>query len=396
MPLIKRVKTNNFRSLAEVDLPLGRLTVLFGPNGSGKSSFLDAILFMRDCVTRGVTFAAGQRSQGIGLLSDAANAGDPLSVEVSTDDVSYKIKLAFSGGMINPFAGESLVRDATGEVLIKRELGESFAMMQHHLPGLMPGPSRMERLRESERLSLGLYLDLNQEDVDSRLIETLMQNLGYYKPRCFNLNRLRFLGSPAGGETRLDDQCENAWSVLRNLHGRQRIDRAYDTILQYMREAFPGFDEIVFEQTGPQSVYASFLEMGRRNPLPASAMSEGHFQLLLLLTVLFSEGEKGTSVILLDEPEISLHPWAIAVLAKAMNEATENWNRQVIIATHSPVLMSQFETGQVFVAEIAAGQTHFTRLDAIAGIGDLLERYSAGTLYMAETVGGQSAAAAVK
>jgi hypothetical protein len=93
---------------------------------------------------------------------------------------------------------------------------------------------------------------------------------------------------------------------------------------------------------------------------------------------------------LIDEPETSLHPWALAVLAKAIKQATEEWGRQVILATHSPVLMSQFEPDQTLGVESQEGRTRITRLSDVAEIQDLLQEYASGSLYMSETVAPQS------
>jgi predicted ATPase len=140
----------------------------------------------------------------------------------------------------------------------------------------------------------------------------------------------------------------------------------------------------------PARSYASFLERGRRKPILASGISDGHFQLLILLTALFSEGRHRYSLMLIDEPETSLHPWAIAVLAKAIKEATEQWGKQVILATHSPVLISQFDPDQILTVEQEDGRTRITRLSEVEEIKDLLQEYAAGSLYMSEMVGAQS------
>jgi predicted ATPase len=160
--------------------------------------------------------------------------------------------------------------------------------------------------------------------------------------------------------------------------------------MAYMSEAFPTFDGLVIEPSSPDMLYASLLEKGRRKPIKASGISDGHLQLLILLTALFSEGRDRHSLMLIDEPETSLHPWALAVLAKAINQAAEEWGRQVILATHSPVLMSQFEPDQSLAVEAKEGRTELTRLSELEGIQDLLEQYASGSLYMSEAVAAQS------
>ncbi len=96
-------------------------------------------------------------------------------------------------------------------------------------------------------------------------------------------------------------------------------------------------------------------------------------------------------MILFDEPETSLHPYALAVLADAFKLATKKWNKQIFIATHSPVLISQFEAQNILTAEIGEnGQTRMRWVNEIEGVQDLLEEYAVGSLYMAEIIAPQS------
>jgi predicted ATPase len=211
--------------------------------------------------------------------------------------------------------------------------------------------------------------------------------LDTHNSRSFFLHRLKTQGSESSPDTRLSDRGDNAWSVLRNVHDHRNRDYRFDTITQFMREAFPSFEDIMLEQTGPSSVHSSFYEKNRAKPILASGVSDGHLQLLLILTALFSEGPDRAAQILLDEPEISLYPWALAVLAKAIREAGNSWDKQVFVATHSPVLISQFEPHEIIATETEGGRARLRRVSEIEGVQDLLEQYAAGSLYMSETIG---------
>src|SRR5262249_1818644 len=199
--------------------------------------------------------------------------------------------------------------------------------------------------------------------------------------RSLDLYGLRYKGSDVSYEARLEGRGQNAWSVLRNLHDRKSVDDRFDTIMKYMRESFPSFDGLVLEQTGPTTVYANLLRKGSDKPLHASGASGGHLQMLLLLTTLFSEGPK-PAALLLDEPELSLHPWPLTILARAVKDAAASWNKQVLIATHSPVLLSQFETSECLATGLQDGRTRIQRLSENEEIKDLLSEYSVGSLYM--------------
>jgi len=204
---------------------------------------------------------------------------------------------------------------------------------------------------------------------------------------------LRRFGSESGPETSLATSGDNLWSVLRNLQGRRAIDDRYDTIVRYMARCFPGFVDLVLDAPSPATVYGSFVEKRLKQPTRASGASDGHLQMLLLLTALFAEGRSRPSLVLFDEPELSLHPWALAVLAEAMEEAAVHWQRQVLASTHSPVLLSQFDPSRILEVESSPEGTQVRRLSEIAAVKDLLEQYSAGSLYMSESVGRQTAVA---
>jgi predicted ATPase len=111
--------------------------------------------------------------------------------------------------------------------------------------------------------------------------------------------------------------------------------------------------------------------------------------MLLLLTALFSEGYGRQAVLLFDEPELSLHPRALAVFAQAVQEAA-TWGKQVLVATHSPALLSQFDPAETLATSPQQGRTEVKRLSDIEEIKDLLQEYPTGSLYMTEVVGAQT------
>jgi predicted ATPase len=380
------IQVKNYRSLAELSLDVHGVNVLFGPNGVGKSTLLDTVWFFRDCAIRGVELASSIRNHGIGILWDGAPEGDQIQITLSTPEVSYELRFGISSGRIEPYAGERLRDRDTGLLLIDRPVGSDKAQLHHgNIDQRVP-----VTLREPDKTSLGLYLDFNPTDRAAEHLDRLLRFVRYYHSRSFFLHRLRTQGSEVSYETRLWDHGDNVWSVLRNLHDRRSLDDRYDTIVKWMKLAFPTFDGLILEQTGPNTVYASFQEKGRRSMIRASGVSDGHLQLLLLLTALFSEGRSRSAVLLFDEPEVSLHPWALAVFARAVNEAAEDWAKQTVIATHSPVLLSQFDTTQILAANSADGQSHFRRLSDMVEIKDLLESYATGSLYMSQMVGAQA------
>ena len=382
-----RVRVRNYRALADVDVGLGPVNVLFGPNGAGKSTLLDTIYFFRDCAIRGVEVASSERDHGIGLLWDGAGNDARILVELTGGGVTYGLSFSLAAGRIDPLPSELLVSSSRDLTLIERASGSTSASLFNE--GV--GQAASIDLREPDKISLGLFLDFNKGDYEAGHLDRLLRFVRFYPSRSFHLWPLKRRGSESSHQTRLWDTGINAWSVLRNVKDKRDVDARYATIMGYMSEAFPAFDDIVLEQTGPSSVYASFQEKGRSEAIFASGISDGVIQMLLLLLALFSEGDR-EAVLLFDEPEVSLHPWAIAVLARAIKCASAEWEKQVFVATHSPVLISQFEPEDILVAEVEQGGARFTRLSQIEEIKDLIEEYAAGSLYMSEALAPQGAA----
>jgi predicted ATPase len=383
--LLVNLSTRNYRCLADLSLELRPINVFFGANGSGKSTILDTIWFFRDCAINGVEEASANRGHGIGLLWEGAGDGEPLTVALATEAVEYTLQFGLSSGRIEPFAGETLRAFHSSRTLIQRPTGSDKATVYHHQINQTPQVT----LREPEKLSLGMYLDFNPRDREAADLDRVLRFVRFYHSRSLDFRWLRYKGSDVGNEWRLEGWGRNAWSVLRNLHDRRSVDERYDTIMKYMAESFPTFKGLLLEQTGPTTVYAQFLRQGGHKPLYASGASDGHLQMLLLLTALFSEGYGKQAVLLFDEPELSLHPWALAVLARAVREAA-SWGKQVLIATHSPALLSQFDPAETLATSLRDGRTEVKRLSDMEEIKDLLQEYPTGSLYMTEVIGAQA------
>jgi len=382
-----RLKIKNFRSLADVDIKIEPLNVLFGPNGAGKSTFLDTIWFVRDCAIRGVDEASSDRNHGIGALWDGADEGANISILLETELASYEVLFGYSSGRIEPFVGELLDSKSHTPRLIDRKIGSDKADFYHYKMeqhALLP-------LREPEKLALTRYVDFEEYCLEASELNRLLHFIHFHHSRSIDLFRLKKFGSESSYQTRLWDRGHNLWSVLRNLHDKRAFDERFETIINLMRQSFPAFKDLLIEQTGPSTVYGNFIEQGLRQPIKASGVSDGHLQMLFHLTALFAEGKERESLILFDEPEISLHPHALAVFAKAVKLAIQEWNKQVFIATHSPVLISQFEPENILAAETSkSGQTIMKRVSEIPEIKDLLSEYATGSLYMAELIAPQS------
>ena len=385
---LTRLHAKNFRSLTDVSIDMRPINLLFGPNGSGKSTLLEAMRLVKDCVSRDVEEAIRTRNNGYGMLRQGANESEGISIALETVLAEYSLRLGFSCGQIEPYAGEVLYSKEKKACLIDRKVGRNNAAFYNQeensivqTPLLFP-----------EKLALMQYMQGQGHTLSAVFnLRSLLNSLHFYHSHYVDLSGLKQRGSESGIDITLREDCGNLWSLLRNIRDKSAIDSRYATIISFMQKSFPNFKDLVFEQTGPNAVYASFVETDRQDPTPALGVSDGQLRMLILLTSLFAQENQNDMFILFDEPETSLHPYAISVFAEAVKQATKEWNKQVFIATHSPVLIGQFELEDILAAELEeSGHTVLTRVSEMDDIQDLLENYNTGSLYMAEVIAPQS------
>ena len=167
-------------------------------------------------------------------------------------------------------------------------------------------------------------------------------------------------------------------------------ENSYELIRQTVRLAVPFFEDF---QLAPQKLNEKKirLEWKHRNSdayFDASSLSDGSLRFIALATLLLQPKELIPPVIIMDEPELGLHPYAIVLLASMVKQASTKL--QIIFATQSSLLLDNFEPEDVLVAERANDGTSFTRLDS-ESLDSWLEHYSLGQLWEKNQFGGRPA-----
>ena len=129
-----------------------------------------------------------------------------------------------------------------------------------------------------------------------------------------------------------------------------------------------------------------WLHVGSDAYFDASSLSDGSLRFIALATLLLQPESLRPPVVLLDEPELGLHPFAITLLASMLKHAAVD--SQIIVATQSPVLLDHFEPEDVLVAERVNRATKLSRLDDDK-LHAWLEDYSLGQLWEKNEFGGR-------
>ena len=181
----------------------------------------------------------------------------------------------------------------------------------------------------------------------------------------------------------------NLAAYLRAL--RQTHRSYYDRIIETIRLAFPQFGDFVLEPAPQNNRYLllNWCEAGRSDYLfGPHQLSDGTLRFMALAALFLQPPQRLPSVIVIDEPELGLHPYAITVLASMVNTAAKKC--QVVLSTQSTRLVDEFDVGQITVVERDPKEncTRCKRPDTKI-LEDWVQRYSTSELWEKNVLGGR-------
>ena len=332
MTALHNITIRGFKSIKSVEsLRINPVNVLVGANGSGKSNLLSALTLVRE---------AG-RGQGR-LMNYVAKAGGAERILHFGSRTTKRLEICaeFADGH----------RNCTN---LEPAHGDSLQLVYPHGE---PGPVNV--------------VDFNrQRYIDSWVLHHF-HDAGLASPmkKTVNLNDNRFL--------RPDGSNLAAFLFLLRL----KHPGSYSRITRTIQLAAPFFDDFALkpQALNPETILLEWQHKGSDSYFNADALSDGTLRFIALTTLLLQPDSLRPPVILLDEPELGLHPYAITLLSAMVKKAAVN--SRVIIATQSPRLLDHFEPEDVIVANRVNGEARFERLNPEA-LEERLEDYSLGELW---------------
>ena len=357
------ITVEGFKSIKSIEkLKPGPITVLIGPNGSGKSNFLGVFSFLnaiRDGRLREYVIKAGGANK---VLHFGSRATEQLHLHISFSEGVNQYEINLIPTSIDELVPQSEIayfwnRVHPGPLGWKIESAGKEGGISIHTSRGVEGYVR--RHLDSWRL-----YHFHDTSVDSPMKKTA------------DVNDNRYL-RPDGS---------NLAAVLYFL--RERRPDCYRTIARTVRQAAPFFQDFELEPH-PQNRDKTRLQWrheGTDAYFDASSLSDGTLRFMALATLFLQPAQYRPSVILVDEPELGMHPYAITLLASLMKQASTGG--QVIVSTQSSLLLDHFEPEDVLVADRIDGATQLTRLDP-SELESWLEDYSLGQLWEKNVLGGR-------
>lgn len=365
MPELDYITVKGFKSIASIEkLKLGAINVVIGPNGSGKSNFIGVFAFLH-------AIREGR------LQEYVVKAGGAEKVLHFGSKVTKSIHLHISfGDEVNQYELD-LVPTAGDELVPSAEWVYFWNKSQYPKGPIGEGVSRNGKeagISAAKGQPIAAYV---RKHLDSwRLYHFHDTSSSSPMKKTSDVNDNRHL-RPDGS---------NIAPFLYYL--REKHETAYDLIRRTVQRVAPFFDDFQLEpqKLNPDKILLEWKHKGSDAYFDASSLSDGSLRFIVLATLFLQPEDYRPSVILVDEPELGLHPYAITMLASLVKQASIK--TQVIISTQSPLLLDHFQPEDVLVADRVDGGTQFTRLEP-AKLSGWLEDYSLGQLWEKNEFGGR-------
>lgn len=363
MPAIDWITVQGFKSLRDIEkLPLNDVNVIIGSNGSGKSNFINVFSLLN-------SVREGRLKEYV-----ATNGGASSILYMGPKETSkIHIHLAFSNE-INQYEIELSYSD--GDILSpSKEMVYYWNKFytQPYGTGLSPrgGEAGISGPPSSDIVSY-VQEHLNKWRVyhfhDTSKTSPMKQNC--------DVDDNRFL--------RADGSNLAAFLyMLKNAHSD-----CYNIIRNSIKRVAPFFDDFSLAPSELNSgkIKLEWKHLGTDAYFSASSLSDGTLRFIALATLLLQPSSLRPTVILIDEPELGLHPFALGILAAMIRSAGKS--SQIIVSTQSALFLDYFEPSDVLVADRVDGATIFNRLND-ERLSGWLEEYSLGQLWEKAEIGGR-------
>ncbi|STY28477.1 cobalt transporter ATP-binding subunit [Legionella wadsworthii] len=361
---IRSITIKGYKSIVSLDnFQLNDLNVLIGANGSGKSNFVSFLLMLREIVEKRLQTWTKKQGGADRLLSFGIKETSALSASIRFGKNGYDIKLepTVDGGFV--FVNENLYFDGPKYGITKPYLGSG------HNESLIP--------EEAE--------NGNSKSVATFCLETMKTWMVYHFHDTSVTAGVKRYGSIHDNEY-LRNDASNLAAFLYKLSLEDKD--SYRQICKTIKLVIPFFSDFNLVPrklpTEEEQINLGWKHKDSDYPFWPSQLSDGSLRFICLATTLLQPNPP--SVIVIDEPELGLHPYAIVILASLLRSASKRM--QVIISTQSVTLVNEFEMEELIIVESNNGKSSFNRYKN-SEFSEWLDNYSLGELWEKNILGGK-------
>lgn len=360
---LSAVTVQGYASIRSAEVSLDRLNVLVGANGSGKSNFISALELLGRIVDERLQVFVGVQGGASDLLHDPSTKRIELSVR----------------SLENRYRA-SLVDTQDDKLIFEEEETGYLSPHTGRWTSRVIGRGQFETALHDRAKRKG-----SESSVEQYVISMLRGCRVYHFHDTSSHAPVKRAG-PTGDNLALQADAGNLAAVLQAL--RDGAPPIYRQILEAVRLAAPFFGDFVLKpESETDKIRLRWRHADSDRVFSAHQLSDGTLRFISLATLLLDH-QRLPALVVLDEPELGLHPFAIVSLADMLRAAS--LASQVVVATQSVTLIDHMEMSNLIVVERQHGSSQFHRRDPDE-LRDWLDEYSVGELWQKALIGGRPA-----
>lgn len=365
MSALDRITIKGFKSIREQEIELKPLNVLIGANGAGKSNLIAVFRLLHQIIAGSLQLYVGRQGGAATLLHQGPKVTDELEISAWFGMNSYRCRLLPT----------QTKRFVFGEEVVAFHDSDNYEKPLEYQLGVGHEETRLEEPGKHERIA-------------GYVLKAIRSWQIYHFHDTSESARLKQLGDLHDNRFLRPDGA----NLAAYLYLLQRTEKAYyRNIVDTIRMVAPFFAGFQLEPSrdNRRKIELTWQERGSDAYFNAHALSDGTLRFICLTTLLRQPPANLPTTILLDEPELGLHPFAINLLIDMLRSAA--CHTQLIVATQSTTLVNQLEPKEILVVDRVDGESAFRRLgeEEVAG---WLDDYSLGELWEKNVFGGRPAA----
>ena len=366
MALLKHVQLEGFRSIKQIAVNFRALNILIGANGAGKSNFVSFFKMMNEMM--------GGRLQQFISTTGRAQANLYFGPKV-TPQLTARLEFETDNGidtyMMRLFhaAGDSLV--FAEETLSFHQHGWSGSPKEVSLGAGHQETSVVEKAKEGEPVAKALRYMLNSCRV-------------FHFHDTSPTARVRQYHYVANHRFLMPDAANLAPILFR---WKRENEPVYDRIIRTIQQIAPFFEDFELAPEGKNDPSLILNWRHRKSDLVfgPQQLSDGTLRAICLIALLLHPEEELPKLIVVDEPELGLHPYALNVIASLIQAASHH--TQVLISTQSSTFLDNFEPEDIIVVEREGEESKFIQPN-VENLTTWLDEYSLGEVWEKNVIGG--------
>ena len=347
MRTLKKIAIQNFKSIRSQELELGQLNVFIGSNGAGKSNLVQVFRFLREIVQQNLAAYSLKRGAD-NLLYFGRKISDYMAFD-----------LEWAEGKVSNGYRVRLAPTDEGSLIINREM----VTFQDHTAYVKPYEITISAGSREAVIA-------TSEDRVARHVRHDLDTYRLYHFHDTSESALVKSAGPLEDNRVLKSDAGNLAAFLYLL--KQHSPDHFHNIEETVRRIAPFLDRfnLAPSRLSPDKIQLEWKERGSDAYFNAASISDGTLRFICMATLLMQPTLP--AMILLDEPELGLHPAAIVLLADMLSAAATR--TQILVATQSVTLVNQFGPEQIWTVDREDNQSIFRHL-ALKDLSAWLDTY---------------------